>query len=120
MMKKNKLLFIFLPVALTTIGEFFLKFTLNSMHNTSIVHVFLNPWILLGLGSIFVGGVLWLVAMSKFELSFIYPFLSINYVAIVIGSQWILGEEVSLYRYLSIVLIIAGLIFISRSPFSES
>lgn len=79
-----------------------------------------HPQIALALACMVLGGVLWVVAMSKFELSFLYPFLSINYVAIVVGSQFILGESVSLYRYLSIVLIMIGLFFISKSPYSDS
>lgn len=80
----------------------------------------MNPAIIGAALMITIGGILWLVAMSKFELSFIYPFLSINYVVIVLGSQLILNEKVSLFRYLSVILIVIGLIFISRSPYSET
>ena len=142
---KQYMLFIGLPVVLTTMGEFILKSTINSIDVSGwmtqfsvgmstpfellnqIVDAiagftllfFLNPLLLLALGCIFVGGLFWLVAMSKFELSFLYPFLSINYVSIVIGSQLFLGESVSLYRYISVVFIIIGLIILSRSPHSE-
>ena len=68
---------------------------------------------------IFCGGILWLVAMSKFELSFIYPFMSLNYVVIIIGSQLLLNESVSLSRYIAVGFIGVGLFFISRSPYSE-
>ncbi|MCP4049914.1 MAG: hypothetical protein GY730_04330 [bacterium] len=80
----------------------------------------LNYKIILALFCIITGGLLWLVAMSRFELSFLYPFLSINYLAIIVGSDIWLKEAVSIYRYFSIVLIVLGLIFISRSPYSES
>jgi len=62
---------------------------------------------------------LWLIAMSKFELSYIYPFLSLNYVIILVGSQLLLGESVSLLRYGSVLLIVIGLVIISRSPYFE-
>ena len=61
-----------------------------------------------------------MVAMSKFELSFLYPFMSLNYVIIVISADFILKEDVSLYRYVAIVFIMIGLAIISRSPYSES
>ena len=80
----------------------------------------LNTKIVLSLLAIILGGILWLVALSKFELSFLYPFLSINYLSIIFVSQILLKETVDLYRYLSVVLIILGLVFISRSPYSES
>jgi len=118
--------FIFLPIFLTTTGEFVLKHYINlSVAGGGFTYVVpglglvLNPGIFLSVAAIIVGGALWVVAMSKFELSFLYPFLSINYIVIIVGSQFLLHEEVSLFRYLSIVLIIIGLVFISRSPHSE-
>lgn len=148
---KKILLFILVPILLTTMGEFLLKFNINQVDlagvqphphvqkaidsipyismpiseklteaSVYLVTVAFHPAVVLALTCIILGGILWVVAMSKFELSFLYPFLSINYVAIVVGSQFILGESVSLYRYLSIVLIVIGLIFISKSPYSDS
>ncbi|MFC1753339.1 hypothetical protein ACFL96_08100 [Thermoproteota archaeon] len=78
-----------------------------------------HPKIALAVSCIFLGGLLWLLAMSKFELSFLYPFLSINYLAIIVGSQLMLGEDVSIFRYFSVFFIIIGLVLISRSPYSE-
>ena len=136
---KNIILFILFPVLLTTIGEFVLKFNINKGLETSVssvTHVEKDlknkiavvsdnllsvkiQWPMVSaIAMIILGGLLWLVAMSKYELSFLYPFLSINYTAIVIGSQFFLGEEVSFYRYLSIVFIIIGLILVSKSPHS--
>lgn len=120
--------FIFLPIILTTVGEFFLKNHINFLSEsvagatTGMLHVgfIFNPVIFFALLCIVTGGILWVVAMSKFELSFLYPFLSINYLAIIVGSQVFLKEDVSIYRYVSIVLIIVGLMFISRSPNSEA
>ncbi len=147
---KKILIFIMIPVFLTTVGEFILKFNINHLDASPKPHphiqhvidsipfvstpmsekltdammylttVAFHPGIVLAIACIVIGGVLWVLAMSKFELSFLYPFLSINYLAIVIGSQFILGESVSIYRYVSIVLIIIGLFFISKSPYSDS
>ncbi len=124
---KNILLFICLPIILTSIGEFILKFHINlissSPAGTSLLAelgIMIDPGIIIAFSFIITGGILWVIAMSKFELSFLYPFLSINYLGIIVGSQFLLGEKVSLYRYLSIVLIIIGLIIISRSPNSEN
>ncbi|MBT5954999.1 hypothetical protein HOG98_09815 [bacterium] len=120
---KNLVFFVLLPVVMTTLGEFILKFSVNQEHMSVSEYLFsfnFNSFmVLFSTFLIIAGGVLWLVAMSKFELSFLYPFLSINYVGIVIGSQFVLKEEVSIYRYISIIFIVIGLIFISRSPYSK-
>ena len=124
---KKILIFILIPILLATCGEFLLKHTINALPPTDnviglmgYIKPFFNPLILLSIITIVSGGVLWLVAMSRFELSFLYPFLSINYIAVVLGSQWVLDEKVVWTRYVAIGLIMVGLIIISRSPYSES
>ncbi|RAP32996.1 hypothetical protein DID77_03765 [Candidatus Marinamargulisbacteria bacterium SCGC AG-439-L15] len=120
---KKMIAFVFTPILLTIVGEFILKDTVNQLPPLngvgSILMILQSPGILMGVSLIVIGGLLWLVALSKFEMSFIYPFLSINYVAILVGSQLFLGEEVNLNRYVAMGLIIIGLIFISKSPYSE-
>ncbi len=111
--------FVILPVLMTTSGEFMLKRFINEAH-ASGAGVYASPLVWLALALITAGGILWVIAMSKYELSFIYPFLSINYISIVIGSQWVLGEAVSPIRYLSVFFIVVGLLLISRSPNSET
>lgn len=124
--------FVILPVLMTTSGEFMLKHSINTApgsqraaqvqsldESAKIEATFSNRRSVIAICLVTLGGILWIVAMSKYELSFIYPYLSINYVSIVVGSQWILGESVSLTRYLSVIFIILGLVLISRSPNSE-
>ena len=102
---------VLLPVTMTTVGEFVLKHFINIAHQTGgVIWQSFPIWVAITM--ITWGGILWLVAMSKYELSFIYPFLSINYISIVVGSQWV--------RYLSVIFIVVGLILISRSPNSEA
>jgi hypothetical protein len=107
-LKKVLLLFFDGPLAS------YLAYTLSVM-----LGILFDPIVMFSVGTIFFGTVLWLIAMSKFELSYIYPFLSLNYVIILIGSQLVLGESVSLLRYGSVLLIVIGLVIISRSPYFE-
>lgn len=125
-LKKYKLIlsFVLLPIALTILGEFLLKLTINSLNLSanlsSAVVLFTNIPVLVSIFLIVLGGILWIIALSKFELSFIYPFLSINYVAIILGSQWFLGESVTIKRYLAMILIVIALVLISRSQYASS
>ncbi len=131
---KRIFLFILVPVLLTTLGEFVLKLTINTLpisvatqafsssyktHASQFILMATHPHVLIGIALILMGGCLWMVALSKFELSFLYPFLSINYALVIIGSQFLLKESVSIYRYLSVVLIMMGLVLISKSSYSE-
>jgi drug/metabolite transporter (DMT)-like permease len=118
------LIFVITPIIISTLGEFILKYGVNGTPTVTnfetlsllITHV---P-IIVGITFVILGAVLWLIAMSKYELCFLYPFLSLNYIAIVLGSQIFLKEEVSLVRYISAIFIVIGLIFISRSPYTET
>ena len=75
-----------------------------------------SPIILVGILLISLSALLWIIGMTKFQLSFMYPFLSLSYVVIIIGSEFLLNEQVSFNRYLSILFIVIGLLLISRSP----
>ncbi len=113
---KQLIWFVLTPVLLATWGEFALKATINGMHNPQFFDLITHGWIWFAVGLILAGASLWMVGMSKFSLSFLYPFLSINYVCVMVGSQFFLKESVGLYRYLSVVCIVVGLIIISKSP----
>ncbi|NBV41344.1 hypothetical protein EBR96_01045 [bacterium] len=85
----------------------------RAMHLVSDIRVVAGVLMVTG------GGLLWLVAMSRYELSFIYPFLTINYLAIVVGAQWVLGEQLNSIRIFSAIFVVIGLLLISKSPNSE-
>ena len=116
---KQILLFIIVPILFTVIGEFLLKCSVDGVtigfSIDSLLLILSSPIIILGVFLICVSAILWIVGMSKFQLSFMYPFLSLNYVIIIVGSEFLLNEDVQFNRYLSILLIIVGLVIISRS-----
>lgn len=115
---KNIFCFIFLPIIFTVVGEFLLKFGVQAVpygEVIGILAIITNYKIIIGVCLIVFAALLWIIGMSKFQLSFMYPFLSLNYVLIIVGSEIILKENVQINRYISILLIIVGLVFISRS-----
>lgn len=59
--------------------------------------------------------VLWMIILSKSDVSFIVPLgLGITNVLILVGSSVVLKEEISLYGIVGIVLILAGTLLINR------
>lgn len=57
----------------------------------------------------------WMVVLSKVEVSYAYPFLSIGYIlSAVIGYFW-LAEQISPVRIAGILVICLGVVLISRS-----
>jgi multidrug transporter EmrE-like cation transporter len=57
----------------------------------------------------------WVVVLSKFEVSFAYPFSSIGYVISAVIGYFFMGESVSAMRIAGIVIICTGVVLIARS-----
>lgn len=57
----------------------------------------------------------WLLALSNLELSFIFPFLGLNYILIPLLAALVFQEKLSRYRLLGIVVICVGIFLIAIS-----
>jgi multidrug transporter EmrE-like cation transporter len=74
-----------------------------------------SPWFICGMLCYVVSIGVWLIVLSKLEVSVAYPLLSIGYVITAFVGFFFLGESVTLLRVLGIALICGGLLFITRS-----
>lgn len=74
-----------------------------------------NPFVLGGLFVYGVSTVFWLSALSRVELSFAYPFVSLSYVLMLVASWLLFNEDISLLRVLGCVIVGLGVLLISRS-----
>ena len=74
-----------------------------------------SAWVWVGL--VLYGGSfgLWLLALSRVELSFAYPFVSISYVLITVWGALVLKEDVNAWRVAGIACIVAGIFCIAQS-----
>ncbi len=87
---------------------------LSNMIRTAL-QVFTVPMVSLGIIAYFVSAFFWIIALSKLELSYAYPLLSIGYVLVLFLSYFLFRESLNLHRLIGTVLIVAGIYFISRS-----
>ena len=67
-----------------------------------------NPLILIGIGLYAVSMVLWLLVLSRVDLSLAYPMIALGYVGVVLASKFLLHEEVPVLRWLGTGLIVLG------------
>lgn len=74
----------------------------------------LNPWIISGMAAAFLAMLCWLSAMTKFELSYAYPFMSLAFVLVLILSAVLFHETVTVPKVLGVGLVVAGIIVASR------
>ncbi|HKO87365.1 MAG TPA: SMR family transporter, partial [Burkholderiales bacterium] len=59
--------------------------------------------------------VVWIMALSRVEVSIAYPMLSIGYVVNAVAAYYLFGESVTPMRLLGIGIIIVGVYVVARS-----
>ena len=81
----------------------------------TVFSVVFNPWVFAGLSVFVISMASHLFVLSRVQLSFAYPFLSLAYVIVAAYAFFIFGEDVGAARIAGIALICAGTVFISLS-----
>jgi multidrug transporter EmrE-like cation transporter len=74
-----------------------------------------QPYILGGLTCYAVSVVVWILALSRVEVSIAYPMLSIGYVVNALAAYALFGEAVGVQRLVGIGIIIIGVYIVARS-----
>ena len=88
-----------------------------SLHDLSgIFLVVLNPVIALGVLFLLVFFACYMTALSWADLTYVLPATSVSYVVLTLIAKFILHENVSLTRWLGILLISAGVGFVTQGP----
>ena len=122
-MTKN-LILIFSSICLGVCGQLAMK---NGMMDAKLsassvsvlvngfVRALMNPFVIGGIGLYGISALIWLMVLSRVELSFAYPLVSIGYVAVMLMSRVLFHEQVSGVRIAGALVICAGVFLISRS-----
>ena len=82
---------------------------------TTVPRILFNPFVMLGLFTFVVSMGSHLLVLSRVELSFAYPFLSLAYVVAAVYAFLVFGEDLNAWRIAGIAFICLGTILISRS-----
>jgi drug/metabolite transporter (DMT)-like permease len=69
---------------------------------------FSQPYVLLGLTIYGIGTALWILAVSKHDISYVFPISALNYVLVTLGGKFLFAESVSLKRWAGVALVILG------------
>ena len=77
--------------------------------------VALNPYVVGGLAVLVFSMGLHLMALSRVELSFAYPFLSVSYILVLIAGYVWFGESINASRIIGVAFICVGTFFVARS-----
>jgi len=116
--------FIFVGICLNAVAQLLLKAGTNAV---GAIHLTAENWfatgvklatqlpILGGLTCYVISVVVWIIGLSRVDVTIAYPLLSLGYIINAIGAWYFLGEMVSAQRILAIGVIIVGVILLTRS-----
>lgn len=102
LLKKGLLVIGQLPHSLGDLGPFFTK-------------AFTNPYVLSAIFLTLIAALIWMVAVSRTELSYIYPFMALSFVLVALFSWLFFNEGVTALRWVGIAMICIGVVLVARS-----
>jgi multidrug transporter EmrE-like cation transporter len=119
----TKYLYILFTLLLTVYGQLVLKWRINfhgdfpSGFKLQLLYLgkaLLDPYILSSFLAAFLASLTWIAALTKFELSRAYPFMSISFILVLVFSSFLFNETITFNKLAGVLLIMTGLYFASR------
>jgi drug/metabolite transporter (DMT)-like permease len=80
-----------------------------------VLQIVFSPWVFAGLATFVISTLSHLYVLSKVELSFAYPFLSLAYVAVALFAFFVFHEDLNGYRIAGLAFICCGTVLIAQS-----
>lgn len=120
----NGYLYIFSTIVFTVFGQLVLKWRISKygelpiLMNEKLVYLaklFLDPFLVSGLASAFIASIFWLAVLTKFEISYAYPFMSMAFVLVLLFSVFMFKETLTIQKVIGMVFIVLGIVITSRS-----
>jgi multidrug transporter EmrE-like cation transporter len=116
-------LYIFGTILFTVYGQLILKWRIGKYGALPedlgdrilfLFRLFLDGYIVSGFVAAFVASLLWMSAMTKFDISYAYPFTSLAFVLVVFLSAIFFNEPVSWSKVVGLTAIVAGIVISSQ------
>lgn len=111
-------LYILGTLVFTIYGQIILKWRLSGLRvvlpdNAAakigyLVRLLFDPFVFSGFASAFVASLFWMAAMSKFEITQAYPFMSLAPALVFVIGVLFLGEAFTIGKVVGLILIILG------------
>lgn len=111
-------------IAFTVYGQLVLKWRLSQLdplpaglkHKVLyLVSLVADPVVLSAYVAAFLASLAWLATLTRFDLNYAYPLMSLSFVLVLVLSSWLLGEPLASGRMLGVGLILLGTVIVGRS-----
>ncbi len=103
---------IVLKKGMIEIGQF--SFTLDNLLPIGI-KVIMSPFVILGIVFYVVSLAVWLMVLSRVDVSYAYPLLSVGYIVAAFAGRYFFNEPLGPVRWAGIIVICVGVFLITRS-----
>lgn len=120
------IILILISVSLGSIGQVFMKYGMTSYGEVNlslreakrIILMIFQPFVFVGLGMYGISSILWLIILSKADLSFAYPMLGVGFVLSTFFGRFIFGEVITPLKIGGVVSVILGVILIGLGKYT--
>jgi len=110
-----------ISVVSATLGQIFFKkgvfmtgeITLKGSVIGELLKMILNPFVFSGLVLYVISTIVWLIALSKATLNFVFPFTALIFVLVMLSARIVFLEPIPTLRYVGILLICIGFLLSS-------
>lgn len=116
----NPYFYIFGTLFFTVYGQIVLKWRLSQLaivlptglldKPLYLLKLIFDPFVFSGFASAFIASLFWMAAMTKFEITQAYPFMSLAPALVFVIGVFFLGEAFTTGKIVGLVLIILGII----------
>jgi len=112
-------IYIAMTIIFTVYGQLIIKWQVSnagvlplSMADKFIflTKLLINPWIISALFAAFIAAMSWMAAMTKFDISHAYPFMSLSFILVLILSGVFFNEPINIFKVVGLTLIVIGII----------
>lgn len=115
----SNILLILSSIIMGAIGQILLKLGANKIDNLGLnvagfISLVTNYYVMSGLVLFGTSFLLWIKVLTKNNLSYVYPMVSLSYIIIVVASKFLFNEQFTYNKIIGILAIIIGVIFINR------
>ncbi len=116
--------YIFGTIFFTVYGQLILKWRINEVETLPeglfnkiyfLTKLLFDPWVFSGFFSAFIASFFWMATMTKFDLSFAYPFMSGAFILVFLFSIFLFHEPATWQKIVGLLLIVSGILLTSRS-----
>ena len=110
-------------VILNTAAQVLLKKTMMNFDNMSIIfrhfwqsawQIALSPYFISGMACYVISLFVWLLVLSKLEVSVAYPMASLGYIGTALVGYWMFNDPMTASKIIGILVIIVGVYLVAR------